>query len=129
MDEDLKARMIQYLDSLEDGIGKAVDFTAEQTPQVIEELIQYTLAISCIKAGFGCLAVMAILVAFCIAWRVSSKCDNEGMWSIRAVAGFIGGLLSVMITDVIILNHVSIALKCWLAPRVFVLEYLRDLIN
>jgi len=128
MNEELQNKLIDYLNTIEGGIEKAVDFTAEQTPQVIEELIQYTLVISCVKAGVGCLVMTAILGLFITSCVKREQWHPQDPVFLPVCVGVIGaGLL--LLTFCATLSPIQVALKCWLAPRVFILEYICDLVN
>lgn len=128
MNEELQRKLIEYLSKIEGGIERAVDFSAEQVPLVIQELIQWTIVEHTIYAAtWGCLAMFFVmLLGLCIIRR--EKWDPEDPTFPVLFIGIPSFVCATLTGAQVVING-SVALKAYLAPRLFVLEYLKDLVN
>lgn len=128
MNEELQSKLIEYLSKIEGGIERAVDFSAEQAPLVIQELIQWTIVEHTIYAVLWCGLAMffVILSGLCVIRR--RKWDPEDP-AFPVMFGGIPSFVCATLTGTPAVINGSVALKAYLAPRLFVLEYLRDLVN
>lgn len=62
MDQELKQRLIGYLDALEKGVTTGGEFVAEQAPEVCREIVNWRIAESGFAISMAVLASTVILV-------------------------------------------------------------------
>lgn len=123
MDEQLKKILVQFLQLMLDGIEKGANFAGAQIPLVVQEKLRYELISYLIWGGIW---TAAIVGAWILARWAIRKCgdDNEVKVFFRTSAGvvsFIGVLCAGYYFDY--------ALMIYIAPRVYILEWLKDLIK
>lgn len=78
-------------------------------------------------AVFGILALLCLVAAFVCVIKRKQMCPDD-----PEIPGTLGSVISLAVGTAM-LNGVfingSVALKAYLVPRLFVLEYLKDLVN
>src|SRR5690349_9161534 len=67
MDEELKKRLLDYMDTLDSAVREGGDFVLEQAPLVVQEFITYTRAT---QSGYLLLAVAIFAVQFPVIKRI-----------------------------------------------------------
>jgi UDP-N-acetylmuramyl pentapeptide phosphotransferase/UDP-N-acetylglucosamine-1-phosphate transferase len=112
MKEQILEKLMTYLQNTE-------VFLSEQTPQVINELITYELYMSYAKIGtfIGILILSAIILFYLIKKEIHEEVIG-GVLCISIVLATLFGVLSV--------GAVNDIIKIKVAPKVFVLDKLRD---
>lgn len=131
MNEELKQRLIKYLDGMEGAIDKAVDFTVEQAPLVIQDILNWAITESIISLVF---MVSLILVACYAANRILKNIKNDKSIgnADREFNNFMTYLVSGMIVIPLTLGSFFTAqngLKAYVAPRLYILEQIKDFVN
>lgn len=99
------------------------DFVVEQAPDVVQQLLLWELASSCIWAAAILLAITLVWLGR--RWLVSlDDYDDEGRITTAFIAAVITSFLSVPL-----LFNIAAALKVLVAPNIFLLEYAASLIK
>lgn len=130
MNEELKGRLVKWLDTVEGSVAEAVDFSKEQVPQVIEELISYTIVANAVYIVVWLIPVVVTIMAvlhFRQLLKTRPEVLDDECPPVSLFVAVIAGVLSLL-TCIIPLRCVDELLKAWLAPRVFILEYIADLV-
>lgn len=126
MDEQVKNKLLQYLETVEGSVQKAVDFTSDQVPLYVKELCEYGFFDHGITA-VACLSGVVVILMICLIVNfLFRKLPGEirlilGMASIFLLALF-GGILTEST-----LKHGKEAYKCKYAPRVYIVEQIHEL--
>lgn len=121
INEEVKQKMIEYLQSFEAGIKKAGEFSAEQAPLVVQEFLRWEIVRN---GAFAVATGLLMLVVLATAVRYHFKVEGEEkafVWlfaAIPLVAFGIGFGASA-----------EKAGKAWLAPRIVVLEKISTLVQ
>jgi len=103
------------------------DFVLEQAPDVIHQLLMYTVAESI-------LTIAAFLLVSFISYKAVFKwscqeLEYDGSWRIgKATCAAAGGLAS-FIFFILFLEALSVLTKVLIAPKLFILEYAARLVS
>lgn len=122
MNEELKAKLLTYLASLEGAVKGAGEFAAEQAPLVVQEYVLYmrvTSTLSMLLAGFFFVIVLLVLRWFATASEHDIKGNAGGGAVVVMVAAFAFGAA-------VTAANVSTCIKSYVAPRILVLDYIRE---
>lgn len=121
MNEEVKQKMIEYLQSFEAGIKKAGEFSAEQAPLVVQEFLQWEI----IRNGvFGVCFAFLLLASIATAVRYHFKAEGEEkafVWLFAAIPLIAFGVSLGACTER--------AGKAFFAPRIVVLEKISTLVQ
>lgn len=132
MKEQLQEQILKQVGDVaemtKEGIMKAVEVMQEQCPLLVEELLVWKMAMSLIF--FVAFSLLTALAFFGITktWKEASK--EGGFWDMN---GDNFGT-SLAVTVLLSLPWIGVFanltwLKIWIAPRLFLLEYVSDLIK
>lgn len=116
----------KFLTEMTDMLREAKDFSMQQIPIVAKEILSYNLMMNLIGVGLGALFVLVGIVLF-IKINKTLQASNEalndwfGLYVIPFALGLIGSL--------IIHAYLPTALQIYLAPRVYLLEYMSHLLK
>jgi len=132
VDEELKAQLIPILENTKDGLAAAVDFLCEQSPLLVNEILLW----EGIKSGIICLVLLALMIiGIVISKKVRSLVKNkdckkacgdsadECMWCPGLAIAY---HVMVYIGLPIIMFCNLTWLKVLVAPRLFLVEYIKD---
>lgn len=121
INEEIKQKMVQYLQSFEAGLKQAGEFSAEQAPLVVQEFLAwefwYHAAMSvCFGIALG--IVMKLVTDW---WPKLDQFDRIGFGMVTAIAilGFSVGTVTSAFG----------AAKVAIAPRIVVLEKISELVK
>lgn len=122
INEEIKQKMVEYLQSFEAGMKKAGEFSAEQAPLVVQEFLAWEFwGAVFIAAGFLFMAVILTIILIVVYCRRTDEFE-------RFMIGVFGGapVLALYIASGIATHD---ALKVTIAPRVVVLEKISELVK
>lgn len=128
----IEERVSKYLDAMESMADKAGNFVADQTPLVAQEFLLWEFW-SAIFAAIGFVFVAAAIIAASRwVWNrrpeyVKGGLDNDPYWLVGCLA--IAVFLSNFIFLVAAVNRATRAVKVRVAPRVVLLETVRDFVR
>ena len=115
MDEEL---LNTALSDLLENMGSAKSFVIEQAPEVAQQLLTYNMTQALIGAIICFILAMAMIV---IGFVIMKKEED-------AFPLLMCGLLS-LIPIAIMVTASGTALKIWLAPKLYILEYAAQLVD
>jgi Mn2+/Fe2+ NRAMP family transporter len=125
MNKELQQSMSQFLNLMIEALGKTTDFAAEQIPLYVQELLRYALWDTILSL---ILAIAILTASLIIAKKVLKylriadyNYDLEAAAHILLVVLGLSSIFSVFLT----VASVSTILKITLAPRVYVIDYLK----
>lgn len=116
----------KFLEQMGEMLKEAKDFSLEQLPIVAKEILQYNLAVDLSWLAFALVLLIATIV---IHRKINAFVKDYGSRGMDDWGGLyaIPGLLSIIVF-IIVCNEGHDALKIWLAPRVYLLEYIAHLL-
>lgn len=118
MNEELKAKLLTYLAHLE-GAVKGGDFVAEQAPLVVQEYVLYMRVYSTL--GMLLAGLFFALVFSILRWL--SKAPEKGD---AGDAAFAFGCIFLVLGILTTAANVSTCIKSYVAPRILVLDYIKE---
>ena len=128
MNEELQQRLVSIMDFLETGVKSATEFTVEQTPLLVQEIITWHITMGILSiVGFLLISVISF---FFFGWLIKKVCDSDNE---DESGGYI--FLILVNSTLFVSSFVSVvtycipALKAWIAPRLFLIEYVSNLIS
>tara|TARA_R110000751_G_scaffold30178_2_gene77386 strand:+ start:2952 stop:3347 length:396 start_codon:yes stop_codon:yes gene_type:complete len=124
---ELQAKLVEYMTSVEDGVVSLIDFGSEQAPILVQEILAFSLIEHGIFVGID-------LAVFCICVFLFKKtlpylagCLEDD--NVFPVIGLVLSGLFGIITFTTMIKGVLTCAKIQFAPRLFMLEYIKDLIQ
>lgn len=128
----LEQALIKSIDGIQKTGTELVEALYQQAPEVVEQLLLWHGIEALIQFIVGILCLLLIFIHYKIACKVYEKNgvsewgDSFGYWLPTVVSGILVLALSLgTMIDLINLKW----LKIWLAPKVYLLEYLADLVK
>lgn len=119
INDEVKTRLIKYLDSVEELVNKGIDLASDQLPVIAHELIAWNRA----STTIGLLFSIGIVVTGFLAMR---KCFKLAQTTEPYVVGCLAGALFSLAGFITTLCNAMPCIKAWFAPRLVLLETLRD---
>lgn len=128
MNEELKQKLLTYLQYLENTVGKTNDFVAEQTPLLVQEYVRYSAVYhgTLVVIGIGILLIALVCAGVMI--REFKRYGEDSRPGVIAPCA-ISGIVSLFIGCILIGHNIDCAIKSLVAPRVLILEYVRDMLK
>jgi len=122
INEEIKTKMVEYLQTFEAGVKKAGEFSAEQAPLVVQEFLAWEIT----RNGLGALALgLLLLITFVIAIQVHRKAEDADnkmfVWLFAAIPLVFFGVGFGACAEK--------AGKAHIAPRIVVLEKISELVK
>lgn len=129
--EESKKMALEYLQKLLTGLEQGVDFAKEQVPVVTWEIIAYGRALHTLTLVISICWVVLIVMIYKKWWKYSNTFLPPNFPSDAPIAakGF-GGVIAGLISLPGFFNFTSAfgpCLKSWVAPRLYLIEYLHTL--
>jgi hypothetical protein len=123
MNEQLQAALTEVLKATTNTAGQAKDFLLGQLPDVVQQLLHYNFVWSLIWWGFG-----ALLLLGGLAWglgflRAAVKHDDGDYASVALV-----GVAPIVVGFIFLLENFD-WLKIWLAPKLYLLDYVKTFVK
>ena len=127
MDESLSQRLASILGYLEEAVRAAGEFTMEQAPEVVQQFLLWKMTQGAVMMSGGVIAMITVLflVRFFKKKAEADKCSYGGSdwWVGFWMCGLFGGGGSILLT----VAGLMLFLKIWIAPKVYLIEYIADL--
>jgi len=124
MQEELKSELLKSLEVVKDYLGKTAEFASEQAPIVVDELVRFNLVYN------GLWLILSVLLLATWYWMIllvqKGKVKDDDTRGMMIVGGFFASALPA---GIIIMGTTKDFIMCLTAPRLFVIEYLADLIK
>ena len=137
--DEIKTKLVESIDAVMAFIGKGASYAQEQAPLIAREILQFNF--------WSDLATFVLILLITLTyWITFVKVDRRVTWSddfkrsdgttslgdeheiYRGVGGIVGGLWSV-IACFMAYGYVIEMLKIWLAPRLYLIDYLKGIIK
>lgn len=132
MNEQLQTKLTDVIGYLEMGIKQTVDFTAEQTPLVIHELLTYSIITQCVKVLWSLIIIVIAYKCLRHFWKCLKDdfAQKEAAWcewyqGMCCVFAFIA-FTTLFITTYNITYKADKLFKLYFAPRIYLLEYVKE---
>lgn len=115
--------LLDTLESTSSGIGKAIDFAAEQIPDVIHQLLMWKFVGSLILFSFS---LILSIISFYLAYKLFEGKKGTKFYDMEpfGIFPFLFGLGFSLI-----LFHNLDWIKIWVAPKLYLLEYATELVK
>jgi hypothetical protein len=124
MDDELKQRLIKYLDKMEEAVDGGSDFILDQAPLVVQEYLLWQWWLHLLAMALSILVIVPCVLLGVRLIRESYETDNEQTFG--------WGMLVIAISGCLLVPAIGEAftfLKVAIAPRIVVMEYLAELVN
>ena len=121
MKDDLQNKLVEILSAIQTTAGKAGDFALTQLPDVAQSYVTYGRTISSLGVAIGLL--LWITSAICVRKAVTTE-DEE-----FAKAWFVTFAFTAIIGGMFVAINASSALLVWLAPKVWLLKEIANLLK
>lgn len=120
LDNELKQRLIDSLDKVEEWVRAGEGFAKEQAPLVVQDIVNWGVWGYGVMAIAAAVGIVACLVVAYISFKKSyDRYDVDGWFIVAMIASVATILLSTSLTFTI-----QVTLKASITPRVYVLEQL-----
>ena len=126
MDEEIKKKMLSYIEVMEGVVKQGTDFELDQTPLALHEFVAYSRVYSTCYVCVGLLAVAAGLFFASRAFKKESWPDHQEVPCGVAYV-VLAAILLVMAAPCILKGNFDTAVKSWVAPRVLILDKLNEM--
>jgi hypothetical protein len=123
MNEQLQAALTEVLKATTNTAGQAKDFLLGQLPDVVQQLLHYNFVWSLIWWSFGAFLLLVGL-AWAVSWGISGA--RQGKEERLMAGGF--GLIPMIVGFPFILENFD-WLKIWLAPKLYLLDYVKTFVK
>jgi hypothetical protein len=112
-------KILEYLEAGE-------SFAQEQTPLLVQEVLDYNILISGTYVTIGAFLMIWAIVGFVWLYQIVAKKQSNAVF--EGTLGMISGL-AACIGPPVFFTYLPPLLKVLMAPRLFLLEYFRALIG
>ncbi len=123
INEEIKQKMVEYLQTFEAGVKKAGEFSAEQAPLVVQEFLRWEFW-SHFVGAIAC--AVALVVIPVVIWKIFSK--TKPYDDLRFVGTLFGGVAGIVLLVGLLVNSYC-AGKVAVAPRIVVLQEVARLVK
>lgn len=124
MDEEVRSRLLRYADQLESAASKGAGFVAEHSPETVRQFLAWHFWSSVIGAAMCAVVAITMLAVSRWALRKSFKDGEERLFPL----GLLSGLLSPVPLAGLV-GYIATVMKVALAPNVFILEKLAEVVK
>lgn len=124
MNDEIKARLVKYADQLENAASKGAEFVGQHAPETVHQYLAWHFWFN-VMSAVGCLVLFAA-IAYAMAKLIGFMKRND-LWEVSPLLMFpLGGLIAVAFG---FFFSVADALKIAIAPNVFIIEKLAELVK
>lgn len=117
----MQEQLTQALTVLLETIQTGVEWSLEQAPEVIHQLLLYKTIV------YGLTVFVALIIAGIATWA-AIQCKNANSYSTEQDMFGLMAMTTGFISMVLLLTNVHLLLKILIAPKVWLLEYIKDFI-
>ena len=129
----LEQILVDMINETKEGISKGLDITIAQMPDLVYQLLLYKVAYYCLTLVV-CLILTITFVKLQKKIKVSVKPKprypydklNEDSYTLFVV---MGGFLMVVMPAIVSYYSICNLLKIWLAPKIYLIEYVSHLVR
>lgn len=120
----MKEKILENINYFLEYIKQGTDFIKDQAPLYVQELITYHCVLYTSLVIFGVIGVIIALILLKKGSKYTSYQDID-----KQMSYFIPSMIIGVISLFFIGLNFSLMLKTWLAPRVFIMDYLMHLVG
>ena len=120
----MKEKILENINYFLEYIKQGTDFIKDQAPLYIQELVTYHCVLYTSLVIFGVIGVIIALILLKKGSKYTSYQDID-----KQMSYFIPSMIIGVISLFFIGLNFSLMLKTWLAPRVFIMDYLMHLVG
>ncbi len=117
----------EAIDGVKGVTGKAIDFASAQIPDVIHQLLVWKMAESVV---YTIVSLAVIWLFFVLRKRIliaAKESYDDDM--VMFMYYLFGGVFLVLIPALIAVENILCVLKIWLAPKLYLIEYVANLVK
>lgn len=136
MNPEIETRIVESWDAISAWAQQGGEFLAEQAPLVAWEIVAYGRAYNTSTVAVCVLALVAYAVWVRIAWSIAKRSaeknhgtPDEDLMVPLCIGTFVLGFATIIPSFCGLASHAEPAIKAWFAPRLYVLEYVADLVG
>lgn len=131
MDDELKQRLVKYLDGMENAVKTGGDFVYENAPETIRQYITYTIASNAAAVIGGAILLCFGIYVGCNLAKYLRKFGERYYESnpVRVVIQAIVSAICCVFGPISAATHVDPLLKVWLAPNIYIIETIAKLVK
>lgn len=123
----MKEEILKNFNLFLDYAKQGVDFMKDQAPLYIQELIKYNI---CLYSFYSFICVVCLIIGIILAFKAyhfskEDYYDNEGI----VMSFSIISLCAIPISLGFLIYNIRMLLTVYLAPRVFIMDYLLNIIK
>jgi hypothetical protein len=127
MNEQLQNTVNEVLLGAVEQAAKGAEFLKGQLPDVVQQLLMWNLVASLLMTAICSAGVIAAYLTT-FKWA-DQTLDKYGRWKEAKVAAAIGGGIAGALLTVTAIVQMFNALKIWIAPKVWLIEYAASLVK
>lgn len=117
----------EAIDGVKSVTGKAIDFASTQIPDVIHQLLLWKMAEATVYIIASCIAIwIFFILRKRFAAYIKGSFDEDMGWAFFYV---IAGMVLIAVPVLHIITYTLVILKIWLAPKLYLIEYVAKLVK
>lgn len=127
--ETTEQRLMDHADELIAWVEQAKDFAEAQAPLVVEEMLRYGFWSNLLEASVGFLLIATAVSAVCLLVKHMKSLDDieDTNPAIAVPCGFAATICFMVGSPIFFINAKTLLMLC-LAPRLYIIEQLKDLV-
>lgn len=134
MNEELQHKLTEILSAIQSATGKAADFTLSQLPDIAQSYVSYARTTATIDAIvwssiFGCALYVSIVKGFKNVEAVEKDGWSKGEWLAERILAAGVGAMTAVVSAACAFGAISHAALVWIAPKVWLLKELGNLVK
>ena len=126
---DLSSRLLEYLpdpNTVKGGIGEIVETMQEEAPLLVEELLRWKMTVSLIQFGVVIVCLIILIKSFLF---IRKHWDDSDVSDAVGVHLCICSMVAPTVGVLALLGGGLTWIKIWVAPKLYLLEYVQDLLT
>jgi hypothetical protein len=128
MNEEMQSKIVEMLTALQSEMVSGVAFAKEQFPLVMQEMLRWGFVKQCIEGGVALVLLSVFIIGFIKLWRLQNKTKDQEIKESSQI--FIGIIFFISFLCLcILITAINTMVKIKVAPRVYLIEQVQNLIN
>lgn len=122
MTPELQNQLSAILETLQKGVEAGTDFAIQEMPFVVEELLRWKFVMHTIGTGIGVLLFIVFILSLVFAVKTEDPEDAAPTVGFALRFALFPSLFILLVSG-------TTLLKIWLAPRIYLIEYISNLVS